>query len=78
MKMEFAEVIEALKMLKQEVGIPKNLKSKIDNIILILTNEDESQETRVHKSEAILDEISNDSSLQPFIRTQIYQIVSLL
>jgi uncharacterized protein (UPF0147 family) len=78
MKMEFAEVIGALKMLKQEVGIPKNLKSKIDNIILILNNQGESQETRVHKAEIILDEVSNDSSLQPFIRTQIYQIVGLL
>ncbi len=77
-KMSFSEVIDALKMLKEDIGIPKNLKSKIDNIVKILNNEEESKEIRAHKCSAILDEISEDSLLQPFVRTQIYQIVSLL
>lgn len=76
--MDFNEVKEALEMLKEEEGIPKSLKTKVDNIITILNNEEEAQEIRVHKVEAILDEISSDSSLQPFIRTQIYHIISLL
>ncbi len=76
--MEFAEVIDALKMLKQEIGIPKNLKLKVDNIIIILNNQEESKETRSHRVGVILDEISNDTSLQSFVRTQIYHIVSLL
>jgi len=76
--MSFSEVIESLKILKDDVGIPKNLKSKIDNLINILNNEEESKEIRAHKCCAILDEISEDSLLQPFVRTQIYQIVSLL
>ena len=76
--MEFDEVIEALAMLKEDVGIPKNLKIKIDEIIVILNNEEEAKEIRSHKAESILEDISSDSSLQSFIRTQIYQIMSLL
>ena len=76
--MEFDEVIEALEMLKEDVGIPKNLKIKIDEIIVILNNEEEAKEIRSHKAESILEDISSDSSLQSFIRTQIYQIMSLL
>ncbi len=75
--MEFENIIESLEMLKEDVGIPKNLKIKINNIISILNSKEESEEIRCHKAEAILEEASNDSSLQPFIRTQIYQIVSL-
>ena len=76
--MEFDEVIEALEMLKEEVGIPKGLKIKFDEIIAILNNEQEAKEIRSHKVGAILEDISSDSSLQSFIRTQIYQIMSLL
>lgn len=76
--MEFQEVINALEMLKEEVGIPKNLKTKINTIISILNNSEEDKEIRCHKAEAILSEVSNDNALQPFIRTQIYQIISLL
>ena len=76
--MEFQEVIDALEMLKGDVGIPKNLKIKINNIIKILNNSEEDKEIRGHKAEAILEETSNDNALQPFVRTQIYQIISLL
>ena len=75
--MEFQEVIEALEMLKEEVGIPKNFRIKINNIIKILNNSEEDKEIRSHKAEAILEETSNDNALQPFVRTQIYQIISL-
>ena len=76
--MEFDQIIDSLEMIKEDVGIPKNLKLKIDKIKSILNNKDEEIEIRTHKAGVILDEISNDSSIQPFIRTQIYQIVSLL
>ena len=76
--MTFSQVLDSLEMLKEDVGIPKNLKLKINNIIQILNNKEESEETRAHKCCSILDEISEDNSLQPFVRTQIYQIVSLL
>ncbi len=70
-------MIESLEMLKEEVGIPKNFRIKINNIIKILNNSEEDKEIRGHKAEAILEETSNDSALQPFVRTQIYQIISL-
>jgi uncharacterized protein (UPF0147 family) len=75
--MAFEQVKKGLEMLKEEVGIPKSLKSKVDQIIIILNNSKDSEETRSHKAEAILSEVSNDSALQPFVRTQIYQIISL-
>ena len=75
--MDYQEVIGSLEMSKGDVGIPKSLKTKINNIIAILNNKEEDKEISCHKVVAILEEVSNDSSLQPFIRTQIYQIISL-
>jgi len=76
--MFFDEIIDSLEMVKEEVGIPKNLKQKINEIINILLDEKESEEIRSHKAEALLEEISDDNSLQAFVRTQIYQVISLM
>ncbi len=76
--MSFNEIIESLEILKEEVGLPKNLKIKINQIMKILLNDEESEEIRSHKAETILEEMSSDTSLQSFVRTQIYQITSLM
>jgi uncharacterized protein (UPF0147 family) len=76
--MDFEQAISGLEMLKEEIGIPKNLKAKINLIIEILDNDSEDPDVRANKSAAILDEISCDTSLQSFVRTQLYQIISFL
>jgi len=79
MKMSFNNVIASLEMLRdEEESLPKSFKTKISVIISILNIEKEDEDIRKHKAEALLDEISEESSLPSFVRTQIYQIVSLL
>jgi len=73
----FDEIIQALNTLKEDEALPKNVKTKIDSITAVL-NEDSEISSRVGRSLHILDEIAEDLNIQPFIRTQIWNISSLL
>jgi len=70
--------ITTLNELKEETTTPKNIKEKIQNIISILQNTED--ETSIKKSKAleILEQISNENNIQPFLRTQIWNVVSIL
>lgn len=74
---ELDEVITALTDLKEDSAVPKNVKLKIDNTIKIL-NEDSDQSLKVDRALQELDDIADDSNVQAFTRTQIWNIVSLL
>lgn len=73
----FSPVIEALNDLKNDSGIPKNLKNKILEMLEDLkATEDNSMV--VNKLLSELEDISSDINLQPFVRTQLYNISSML
>ena len=69
----FKEIIEALNNLKTDDALPKNIKIKI-----VTLDEDSDLSSKVGKSLHTLDEISEDLNIQPFIRTQIWNISSML
>ena len=71
------EAIEALNELEADINIPKNIKTKLQEIIDIL-EEDTELSIKISKELNELDEISNDANLEPFTRTQIWNIVSML
>jgi uncharacterized protein (UPF0147 family) len=77
LKQEFDEIIGALTSLKEDEGVPKNVRAKIDNIIAEL-NTDNELSLKVGKSLHTLDEISEDLNLPAFIRTQIWNVSSML
>ena len=71
------EALETLKILEEESNIPKNVKAKVQEIIQTL---DQETETFIKTNKALdeLDEISNNPSIDQHIRTQVWNIVSLL
>lgn len=71
------EITKALSILKDDEGLPKNIRAKIDEIIIALTD-DTDLSSKVGKSLHTLDEISEDMNIQPFIRTQIWNVSSML
>ncbi|RLE39105.1 hypothetical protein DRJ17_01790 [Candidatus Woesearchaeota archaeon] len=74
---ELENAIKAIDMLLEDTTVPKNIKIKLENIKAIL-NEDAELSIKVHKALNELDEISNDINLQPYTRTQLWNIASLL
>jgi len=76
-KQQCDDIIQALTNLKNDEGVPKNVRSKIDTIISELRNDSELS-MKISKSLHNLDEISEDLNLPPFIRTQIWNVSSML
>ena len=74
---ELEDIVDLLEELKKEGSIPKNVKDKIDTTIEIL-NEEEEIDIKVSRALHELEEVADDANLQPFTRTQIWNIVSLL
>jgi len=71
------EIINALSELKEDMGVPKNIKNRINHIIEIL-NQDSDLSISVNKVSSELDEILDDTNIQSYTRIQILNIVSLL
>lgn len=69
--------IEILSELQLDASIPKNVRIRIEHIINALK---EDAETPIKKNKALseLDKIADDSNLQPYTRTQVWNVVSIL
>jgi uncharacterized protein (UPF0147 family) len=72
-------IIEALQDLVSDSTVPRNIKSKVEGVILILKDENERDTNiRINKALGELDEISDDTNIQAYTRTQIWNIASML
>ena len=71
------QVLESLEELQNDNTVPKNIKSKIGNIISTL-NENNETSIKVNKALDEFDEIVSDINLEPHTRTQIWGVVSAL
>jgi len=70
-------VSDSLIGLKDDSSLPKNIKEKIEGIIIILNDGSESS-IKVNKVLDILEDVADDSNLEPYTRTEILNVVSLL
>jgi len=75
---DIKHIIDNLQELSTDTAVPKNIKLKLCDIITILSKDDDNLSIRVNKALNILDEISDDNNIQPFSRTQVWNIVSML
>ena len=71
------QVITALRELHDDAAVPRNIKLRIERTIQILS-EPSDISIRVDKAQQELDDISDDSNLQSYTRTQLWNVVSLL
>jgi hypothetical protein len=75
---ELQGLIESLEEVKTDSTVPKNVKSKIQEIITVLKDDSLELSIKVDKAQAELEEISSDTNIQSFTRTQLWNIVSML
>jgi uncharacterized protein (UPF0147 family) len=76
-KKQIEEVITALSMLGEETGVPKNVKSKIQEIMSNLKNKEDLSIT-INKALSDLEEVAEDANMQSYTRTQMLNVISLL
>jgi len=76
-KGDFSGVSDFLLEMKEDVSVPKNVKTKI-NTIMCMINEDCDKSIKASKISHELGELSEDSNLNQFTRTQIWNVISML
>jgi uncharacterized protein (UPF0147 family) len=74
-----AQVIDVLKELQEDNSVSKNIKGKVAVMQRELENcKKEELSLKINKILCDLEDISNDVNLPMFVRTQIYQLTSML
>ncbi|MBW2972217.1 UPF0147 family protein [Candidatus Woesearchaeota archaeon] len=72
-------IIEALEELANDSTVPRNIKAKVSEVISTLREENgQDISIRINKALSSLDEISDDTNIQAYTRTQIWNIASML
>ncbi len=71
-------IIETLQELSGDNTVPRNVKTIFRDIVELLQKEDEEISIRKDKALSLLDDIGEDSNLQAYTRTQIWNVVSAL
>ena len=72
------QVKDALRTLSSDNTLPKNFKIKVENTLDILNNETIELSLRINKALHSLDELTDEANIESFVRTQIWNIVSML
>ena len=62
----------------EDTAVPKNLKKQAGAIINQLNDSKNSLSLRLNSSISILDGMSGDHNLPPYVRTMLWQVASLL
>lgn len=71
------QVIEALDELMEDSTVPRNVKTKIEFMIGLL-KEDIDSSIKIDRALHEMETITEDCNMQPYTRTQIFNVVSLL
>ena len=71
------EVVSALNEMINDNTVPKNVKSKLQATIAAL-NEEAEESIRINKALNELDELTDDVNIEPYTRTQLWNVVSML
>jgi uncharacterized protein (UPF0147 family) len=73
------DVVEVVNEIIDDPTLPRNIKIKLEEVISEL-KEVKQKDVKLKADKCIheLDDISSDVNLQPFVRTQIWSIVSML
>ena len=69
--------LASLSEICNDITVPRNVRTHIQSLILTL-KQDTELSIKVNKALNGLDEISTDANLQPYTRTQIWNVMSLL
>ena len=73
----FKLITDSLIEVKDDSSIPKNIKEKLEEIIIILNGGIDSS-IKINKALNILEDVADDSNLEAYTRTQILNVASLL
>lgn len=78
MTKEFEEVIFAIDEMLDDEMVPRNVKKKMEETRELLLKEEVAASIRINQALNKLEELSEETNINPFTRTQIWNVVSML
>ena len=72
------EAISLLEDILNDRGVPKNIKSSIEESIADLKSSEETDDVKISTVISILDDASNDPNISLYARTKVWDVVSKL
>ena len=78
MEEQIYEIIEMFEELLEEPSLPKNIKESINKIIRNLKEEHKDISLKINAALAELETINEEVNIQPYIRTQLWNLAGLL
>lgn len=76
---ELADIMEGLSSIEKDSSIPKNVRAKVKNAMVILTDEQESNVAiKIDRSLQELGDVVEDPNIPAHTRMQIWSVVSRL
>ncbi|MCD6558187.1 MAG: UPF0147 family protein [Candidatus Aenigmarchaeota archaeon] len=76
--MDVETINKLLDQIKDDRTVPRNIRSSVEEAKNYLNDETKDMAVRINSAISILDEISNDSNIPLYTRTEIWNIVSML
>ena len=71
-------LIESLVQIEEDGCVPRNVRLKLQNAVAALKEDEKELCIRVNKALQELDDLSDDANIPPYIRPQIWNVVSIL
>ncbi|MEE9323834.1 MAG: UPF0147 family protein [Candidatus Aenigmarchaeota archaeon] len=72
------KALELLEDVMKDRGVPRNVKTSIEESIKDLKEEKEGENVKISTLISVLDEASNDPNISLYARTKIWDVVSKL
>ena len=76
--MQFDMINRLLDEINEDRSVPRNIRTAVSKAKEDLSNEKIDMPVRINSAISILDEVSNDTNIPIYTRTQIWNIVSML
>ena len=72
------DVIDTLNLIGEDDSVPRNIRTKVKDALVILNEEEKPIDVRCDKVIQELDNLSDDPNMESYIRTQIWNVMSTL
>ena len=71
-------LVETLSQIEQDDCVPKNVRTRLQNAMAALQENTKDNKINANKALQELDEVSDDANVPSYIRTQIWNVCSVL
>ncbi len=75
---QLGAVIQRIEDLKDGRSVPSNVEDMLERTVTALEDDDEELSVRLNTAASILDEVSSDPNLPQHIRTEVWNVASML